>query len=247
MITVYHTVSCRHCYILCDNSYSLLKNFFFLAGEKPYVCPVEGCNKAYSNSSDRFKHVRTHQNEKPYFCKMPGCNKRYTDPSSLRKHVRTHGHHHYGTLVGQSVDSMSVSQTSQTVTQLLPVPQNGMGHQGGPQALSFPGSYMPMSSLSNPLLSSTVLPQVPTQTISTQTESILAPLCQSPELPTKIDFTVDTSGTENEARCQEIPLDLTTGTIPLSQSDASSDDMTSSSPLKWYLLSVKDYSCNSDP
>lgn len=216
---------------------------FFFAGEKPYVCPVEGCNKAYSNSSDRFKHVRTHQNEKPYFCKMPGCNKRYTDPSSLRKHVRTHGHHYHSSLVGQTVNSMSVTQAG---GRLVPMPQNGNGHQVVPQVLSFPGSYMPMSSLSNPLLSSTVLPQVPTQTISTQTEGASTHLCQSLESPTKIEF-VDTPGTENEARCQEIPLDLTTGTIPLSQPDASTDDVTATSPLKWYLLSVKDYSCNSDP
>ena len=62
------------------------------AGERPYLCPFEGCNKAYSNSSDRFKHVRTHQEQKPYSCRMPSCDKRYTDPSSLRKHIKTHGH-----------------------------------------------------------------------------------------------------------------------------------------------------------
>ena len=67
--------------------------FLFFAGERPYVCPVEGCNKRYSNSSDRFKHTRTHLEEKPYFCKVPRCNKRYTDPSSLRKHVKSHGHY----------------------------------------------------------------------------------------------------------------------------------------------------------
>ncbi|EOA94647.1 Zinc finger protein GLIS2 [Anas platyrhynchos] len=61
-------------------------------GEKPYICPYEGCNKRYSNSSDRFKHTRTHYVEKPYYCKMPGCHKRYTDPSSLRKHIKAHGH-----------------------------------------------------------------------------------------------------------------------------------------------------------
>uniref|UniRef100_A0A8C5U7I9 GLIS family zinc finger 2 n=1 Tax=Malurus cyaneus samueli TaxID=2593467 RepID=A0A8C5U7I9_9PASS len=60
-------------------------------GEKPYICPYEGCNKRYSNSSDRFKHTRTHYVEKPYSCKMPGCHKRYTDPSSLRKHIKAHG------------------------------------------------------------------------------------------------------------------------------------------------------------
>ncbi|KAJ8979275.1 hypothetical protein NQ317_009889 [Molorchus minor] len=69
------------------------------SGEKPYVCPVPGCNKAYSNSSDRFKHTRTHQVEKPYQCKVPGCPKRYTDPSSLRKHVKTYKH-----FVNENVD-----------------------------------------------------------------------------------------------------------------------------------------------
>lgn len=61
-------------------------------GEKPYICPYEGCNKRYSNSSDRFKHTRTHYVDKPYYCKMVGCLKRYTDPSSLRKHIKAHGH-----------------------------------------------------------------------------------------------------------------------------------------------------------
>lgn len=56
------------------------------------MCPYEGCNKRYSNSSDRFKHTRTHYVDKPYYCKMPGCQKRYTDPSSLRKHIKAHGH-----------------------------------------------------------------------------------------------------------------------------------------------------------
>lgn len=63
-----------------------------LSGEKPYICPYEGCNKRYSNSSDRFKHTRTHYVDKPYCCKMVGCLKRYTDPSSLRKHIKAHGH-----------------------------------------------------------------------------------------------------------------------------------------------------------
>lgn len=56
------------------------------------MCTVPGCGKAYSNSSDRFKHTRTHFVEKPYECRHPGCGKRYTDPSSLRKHVKIYGH-----------------------------------------------------------------------------------------------------------------------------------------------------------
>lgn len=53
---------------------------------------MAGCGKAYSNSSDRFKHTRTHSVDKPYICKVTGCGKRYTDPSSLRKHVKTYRH-----------------------------------------------------------------------------------------------------------------------------------------------------------
>lgn len=79
------------------------------AGEKPYVCPYEGCNKRYSNSSDRFKHTRTHYVDKPYYCKMPGCHKRYTDPSSLRKHIKAHGHF--------------VSHEQQELLQLRPPPK----------------------------------------------------------------------------------------------------------------------------
>lgn len=93
----------------------LSANFTFFCsfpGEKPYICPYEGCNKRYSNSSDRFKHTRTHYVDKPYYCKMSGCLKRYTDPSSLRKHIKAHGH-------------FVASQEQQTS------PGGGVGRRGG--------------------------------------------------------------------------------------------------------------------
>lgn len=77
---------------LTRNFTPILLSSIPLPGEKPYICPYEGCSKRYSNSSDRFKHTRTHYVDKPYYCKMAGCLKRYTDPSSLRKHIKAHGH-----------------------------------------------------------------------------------------------------------------------------------------------------------
>ena len=102
--------------------YCILFSPVACAGERPYLCPFDGCNKAYSNSSDRFKHVRTHQEQKPYSCRMPGCDKRYTDPSSLRKHIKTHGHFykpahapHDDVTDGAAADKASAGDTGVTV------------------------------------------------------------------------------------------------------------------------------------
>ena len=62
--------------------------YLYFSGEKPYKCTYEGCGKSFANSSDRFKHKRTHMEKKPYRCSIVGCNKSYTDPSSLRKHKK---------------------------------------------------------------------------------------------------------------------------------------------------------------
>ncbi|XP_027629027.1 zinc finger protein GLIS2 [Tupaia chinensis] len=88
--------------------------------------PYEGCNKRYSNSSDRFKHTRTHYVDKPYYCKMPGCHKRYTDPSSLRKHIKAHGHF--------------VSHEQQELLQLRPPAPLGAGGLGLPVVSLLAGS-----------------------------------------------------------------------------------------------------------
>ena len=64
---------------------------FFVSGEKPFECEVEGCDRRFANSSDRKKHMHVHTTDKPYYCNVRGCDKTYTHPSSLRKHLKVHG------------------------------------------------------------------------------------------------------------------------------------------------------------
>ena len=60
----------------------------FVAGEKPFKCEFDGCDRRFANSSDRKKHSHVHTSDKPYNCKIRGCDKSYTHPSSLRKHMK---------------------------------------------------------------------------------------------------------------------------------------------------------------
>ncbi|XP_040342910.1 zinc finger protein ZIC 5 [Herpailurus yagouaroundi] len=62
----------------------------FVAGEKPFKCEFDGCDRKFANSSDRKKHSHVHTSDKPYYCKIRGCDKSYTHPSSLRKHMKIH-------------------------------------------------------------------------------------------------------------------------------------------------------------
>ena len=214
---------------------------YFFAGEKPYICPFPGCTKAYSNSSDRFKHVRTHQEDKPYICKMPGCNKRYTDPSSLRKHVRTHGHYYRenGQSDNSSVHSTNSNSQNNKADSLSPtgsinstVPSNIQNLQStmfhfspltNLEAAHVGGRLIQLPQLaSNPLLSSTILTNsVLTNTISTQTEGVVTMTTQmlSPQSSPKKGFS---EGALLDEKCQECPLDLTTSPVDLIPSQMAS-------------------------
>lgn len=77
------------CHLKLIQSYNIFE-FIFVLGEKPYPCQYEGCDKSFANSSDRFKHGRTHKEKQPYRCNVVGCGKSYTDPSTLRKHKKRH-------------------------------------------------------------------------------------------------------------------------------------------------------------
>ena len=59
-------------------------------GEKPFKCFQPDCDKFFSNSSDRKKHMNVHK-KGVMVCPVEECGRTYCHPSSLRKHLKTHG------------------------------------------------------------------------------------------------------------------------------------------------------------
>lgn len=58
-------------------------------GEKPFPCFQPDCDKRFSNSSDRKKHMNVHK-KGVMVCPVPDCDRSYCHPSSLRKHLKSH-------------------------------------------------------------------------------------------------------------------------------------------------------------
>jgi hypothetical protein len=59
-------------------------------GAKPYTCTVEGCGKAFAQSCALTSHLRTHTGAKPYTCTVEGCGKAFATSTHLTTHLRTH-------------------------------------------------------------------------------------------------------------------------------------------------------------
>jgi hypothetical protein len=120
------------------SSFSRSVLIFLFAGEKPFKCEFEGCDRRFANSSDRKKHMHVHTSDKPYNCKVRGCDKSYTHPSSLRKHMKVHCKS--PTPPVNNYDSSNDSEPSS------PVPPNS--HPQSP----------PITSLSSSMTSSNITP-----------------------------------------------------------------------------------------
>lgn len=61
--------------------------------ERPYICPVPGCGKAYKNPNGlKYHALHGHDGtnelvERPYKCPYGDCGKRYKNPNGLKYHV----------------------------------------------------------------------------------------------------------------------------------------------------------------
>lgn len=69
---------------------SSMKAIFLLhsAGEKPFSCNWEGCDKKFARSDELSRHRRTHTGEKKFAC--PVCERRFMRSDHLTKHTRRH-------------------------------------------------------------------------------------------------------------------------------------------------------------
>jgi uncharacterized Zn-finger protein len=56
--------------------------------ERPHHCPVDGCSRRFSRSTNLKRHLRVHTGDKPFHCKI--CARDFSRLDHLTTHIRIH-------------------------------------------------------------------------------------------------------------------------------------------------------------
>lgn len=94
------TPSSAHVCLVCDQTFSrkqylrahLRTHFESLDDRKKYVCPMAGCDKAYTRSSNLMAHynaVHDERKSKRFACPREGCSARFGYKTVLKHHLQS--------------------------------------------------------------------------------------------------------------------------------------------------------------
>lgn len=61
-----------------------------VTSERPFVCEVENCSRAFKRMEHLKRHLKMHTGERPFKCYYPGCDRSFSRSDNLHSHYRVH-------------------------------------------------------------------------------------------------------------------------------------------------------------